>query len=162
MAGYTRTKCTLVQVRVGECPNGGGFIAIWKRQETGGSVVESPFALRTTLALAETNVNDYPLNATYDCMCNGFYIDPFPMLNCNFNDACMLDTRVVDYMQHVGTPYSYSGDALVVIGALLLVCFVFGTMFMLAGNGFCDWCCCCDSARREKVDDVYVIDSSKD
>ncbi len=162
MAGYALSKCTLVQSQVVECPLG-GFVAVWKRQETGSSVLVGPFALHLTRALAQARLDDYPVGngTTYDCMCNAYYVDPFPVINCKFMDACMLDVPMVEYMRTVGIPFGYSGDTLVSIGSILLVCFVFGSIFLLASNGFCNWCCCC-IIQEQRKDHVYVMDESKD
>lgn len=159
MSGYALAKCTLVAAQVVNCPLG-GFVPVWKRAETGSSVLQDPFSSADTMQLAQVRLDDYPIgaNMTYDCMCNTYYVDPFPVINCNFVDACMLNVPMIQYMHTVGLPFGYSGDTLVSIGAILLVCVVLGIIFLLAGNGFCNWCCCC--MMHPAKDDIYTMDTS--
>lgn len=104
--GYTQSTCTLEAAQVTLCPANKGWIAVFKRSEDGGtSTVADPFALKTTKAEAESQFNDYPFNVSLPCMCNKNNINPFPALTCNMNDACMMNVRMVQYMQTVGFVY---------------------------------------------------------
>ena len=172
MVGYVKQNCTLVDVQIVACPNSGGYTVVWKRKETGFSVLVDPFSLYPTREIAQLHTNDYPLvsgvnsTSTTECMCNPNYSDPFPVINCKFEDACMLNVPMVEYMQKVGTPYGYSSDALIAVGSLLLFCFLFGFIFLFIGNGLCNWCCCtcCRSTVNDdnKKEVFYVLESKEE
>ncbi len=161
MTGYARQNCTLDAVQVVGCPLG-GFTAVWRRKETGFSVVSDPFSLLPIRDLAQLHTNDFPLtNMSYPCVCNPSYADPYPAINCKFEDVCMLNVPMVEYMQKVGMPFGYAGDTLIAIGSLVLFCFLFGFMFLFLGNGLCDWCCCCPKKHQEE-NVFYVIGDPKE
>jgi hypothetical protein len=184
MEGYAKTVCTLTAVTVEQCPTNGGWATVWRRGETGGSIVKNPFALHETRDLAERSMNDFPFppaggggatttgtpiatgsvntstsTSSYECMCNPNYVDPYPVLNCRFNDVCFMDVNAVQYMQRVGQPYGYSGDALVIIGSFTIVTSVLGLIFTLAASGWCD--CCLSSFSQEEKNVYYEAKSDK-
>lgn len=133
-SSYKATHCTLKAVTVAGCTTG-GYAAVWKRGETGATVVQSPFSFRATERLAHLDTNNFPLNQTYDCMCEQSFIF-YPSVNCDFQGACILDSATVAYMQNVGGVYRYAWLALVVIGSLALVFSLLGAIF-LAGACLC-------------------------
>jgi hypothetical protein len=165
MAGYLAQNCTLDAVQVVACPTG-GYVAVWRRKETGFSVLADPFSLQPTQERALLRANDYPLSTsgggngsattttTVPCMCNTAYANPYPVINCKFFDACMLNVPMVEYMQKVGIPFGYAADTLIAVGSLTLVLFLLGFVFLFLGNGLCDWCCCCSRQEKEMF---YVI-----
>lgn len=109
VSGYTKANCTLTAVQVNMCPMGAGYVAVYRRSEDGGSsVVSDPFAFRANREDAERHFNDYAFNVTLPCMCNRNYMDPYPALTCAMNDACMMDVRMVEYMQTVSSVYGVS------------------------------------------------------
>ena len=137
MSGYTPSLCTLDAVQVNRCPRTGEFVAVWRRTEDEGSVLESPFSFRSSQDLAVRDMNNFPFNETMNCMCNTNLIDPFPALTCTFGDACFLDVPAVNYIQTVGFVYSYSAATLLGVGSILIVCAAFGALFLVVSNGFC-------------------------
>jgi hypothetical protein len=167
--GAVGSNCTLTDVRVVECqlPTagavGGGFVAVWRRGETGGSVVASPFAMRATRQDADRDTNNYPFNTSLPCAHSTSYsMEEWPTVRCPdgrgssaFRGACMLDVPLVLYMQQAGFFHAYSGDTLLAIGSLLLVCTVFGASLMVAINcskiGHCMCCCSCCPADETDV-----------
>lgn len=150
LPNYQLQNCTLLETRVNTCPKG-GFVAVWKRKEGGeNSVVQNPFALKQTQDLAERDTNDFPFNVTFPCWCDPNYMDPYPSLTCNFNDACMMDVPMGAYMKKVGGVYGYGGDTLLAIGSLTLIMGVVGIILVIIANGFC---ACCNGP---KPSDDYV------
>lgn len=145
MSGYRMSTCTLDAVQVDKCPQTGAHIAVWRRTEDQGSVLDSPFSYRSTRELATLDTNNYPFNTTFPCMCNPNVIDPYPALTCTFGDACFLNVGAVNYVQKDGFVYSYSTDTLLGIGSLLLICSVLGSLFLFISNGLC----CCGKPRAE-------------
>jgi hypothetical protein len=150
-----------------------GFAAVWRRKETGGSVVASPFAMRFTREDAARDTNNYPLNISLPCVHSTSYsVEEWPTIRCPergggeagaFRGACMLNVPLVLYMQQAGFFHAYSGDTLLAIGSLLLVCTVFGASLMMAINcsklGRCQCCCSCCPADADL--DVYYSAGGK-
>lgn len=156
VGGFAKASCTLTDVQVVQCSPTGAWTAVWRRRETAGSVAQNPFASRPTRELALADTNDYPLNVTMECMCDESVRDSYPNVNCQLTNACMMEVSMIEYMQHVGTVYGYSGDTLIAIGSLLLVGSLVGLIFVLKGM------CCPVVGESKKANDVYVLDDSKE
>ncbi len=137
VANFVPAACTLTSVSVMKCPSTSQWTAVWLRQETAGTAIQNPFAFRATRALAEADMNDYPLNVTMQCMCDPSIHDSFPFVNCESVNACLLDLSMVEYMKVAGTVYGYSGDALLANGALTLILAILGCIFFWWGAVRC-------------------------
>jgi hypothetical protein len=77
-----------------------------------------------------------------------------------FRGACMLDVPLVMYMQQAGFFHAYSGDTLIAIGSLLLVCTVFGASLMMAINCTRACMCCCSCFPADETDVYYSAGAS--
>ena len=137
------TECNLQSHSVYKCKDG-TWIGTYNR----GRVVESPFAGRTTKALAELSVLSYPLNASYPCMCNIALQTIKP--ECDAWNACVLNVNLTKHLQITGGTYKYGGDVLVAIGSILLVAIVVATILMMVVKGWFACCCKDESGKYAK------------
>lgn len=145
-----KTKCTLLDSRVVECNKPGvGWVVVYKRAEdNGGSVVRHPYSFVHEQTVAQHQVDDYPLNATYDCMCHPNVATGFPNVDCDLTQSpCLLDVEMARALIDMGVPYGYAGATLLAIGSLLMILSVLGMILLCISQGCC--ACCCGSDKNE-------------
>lgn len=117
LPNFAVRNCTVSAVQVTtltDCGVNGGdygppyydeWIAVWKCQETGASIVENPFSSRISASSASRDQADYPIGASQAVMCNT--VDP-PVLypnsdytqatGCQVWSTCFFDVQMIQYM----------------------------------------------------------------
>jgi len=132
--GFVETQCTLTAARVVSMPNcvpGGQYhikteyIAIWKREEDGSTVIEDPYAGKSTEDLASRDLDDYPLNVTQRCICNPNFVNTYPVIQgyvmCQLWKACVLDVDMIIDKQNNSGGYLTASYTLLILGGVVII-----------------------------------------
>jgi len=118
------------------------WIAVWKCQETGASIVEDPFSAVNSQTVADNSNNDYPLGVAQDVYCNKVNL-PITYPNVvNFNqcqvwNACFFDvSMIIDLQANAQNRYNQG------LHLLLASAGLFGLSIILAVICVVTVCCC--------------------
>lgn len=151
---YVGTNCTLTSAQVIELPIGRhgpagcGYTVLWK-DVSGATAVNDPFAYTQSKILATSRIIDYPLHTSVPCYCPPnppSYPQLGAMDGCNVWGNCILEARMAEHIQHVGTRYRWLAEGLIafsgaaVIASLVLTvvgCCCGGALETCCGNGCC-------------------------
>lgn len=150
---FISTNCTLVAVQVIELPigpgrhgpEGCGFTVLWK-DESGATAVDDPFAYTQSKILATSRMIDYPLHTSVPCYCPPnppTYPQLGAMDGCNVWGNCILEARMAQHIQHVGTRYRWLAEGLLAFsGAAVIASLVLSVIGCCCG-GALEACCGC-------------------
>lgn len=120
------------------------WIAIWKCQETGASLVEHPFAANPQESIAKNDVNDYPLNVLQDITCNTRvpalqYPGWSNFFGCQVWSTCFFDIDMIeDLQQNAQSRYNRGYHFLIAcsIFAGLSVVFIVAYLCLMNRKGY--------------------------
>jgi len=80
------------------------YVAIWKCQETGATILENPFAGNRQEQIAKNSINDFPLQVTQNVSCNTKnppiqYPGWKNFFQCQVWNTCFFDTDMIEDLQ---------------------------------------------------------------
>jgi hypothetical protein len=152
---FEQTQCTPVAVTVVKMPlcdvvsdefgteYYDEYVAIWKCNETGASILENPFSGNRQESIAQNNANNYPLNIIQNVSCNSKNLPiAYPgwknFFQCQVWNTCFFDTDMIEDLQINSQDRYNRGFHLLYASIPLFVALV--VFFIIFSSIICECC----------------------